>query len=67
MKITNMEHGSPYDRGSADSYYRRPYNPHWYPLGSYKGEKIGIKDMTEQQIVEYKYGYEENEKAQIYL
>ena len=29
--IMNKEHGSPYDLGSADSYYKRPIsiNPEW--------------------------------------
>jgi len=25
------KHGSPQDRGSADRYYGRPYDPHFYP------------------------------------
>ena len=25
----DTRHGGPYDRGSADSYYRRPRNPHF--------------------------------------
>ena len=24
-------HGALWDRGSADSYYGRPRDPHWYP------------------------------------
>ena len=27
-------HGSPKDRGSADRYYGRPFEPHWYPQGT---------------------------------
>ena len=26
----NRRHGGPYDRGSADSYYRRPPRPHYF-------------------------------------
>ncbi len=36
-------HGSPKDRGSADAYYSRPYNPHYWPEGSYKGDRIPVK------------------------
>ena len=53
-------HGSLYDRGSADSYYNRKLDPHWYPLGSYNNPRI--TDLTPEQISEYKAGYEDNEK-----
>jgi hypothetical protein len=33
-------HGSPFDRGSADSWYSRPQQPHWYPEGSYRGDRV---------------------------
>jgi len=26
----NTRHGGPYDRGAADAYYGRRFNPHWY-------------------------------------
>lgn len=55
-------HGSPYDRGSADSYYRRGMNPHYYPMGTYNGERIEEKDMTEAEIDAYNKGYADNEK-----
>ena len=58
---TIIKHGSPYDRGGADSYYRRPANPHYYPQGSYNGEVI--TDLTDEQIAEYYRGYEDNERA----
>jgi hypothetical protein len=56
----NRVHGSPYDRGSADSYYRRPFSPHYYPEGTYKGEKV--VDLSPEQIEEYRLGFEENEE-----
>ena len=56
------DNGSPFDRGGADSYYRRGFNPHWYTLGTYKGDRIEKKDMTEQEIAAYLAGYTENEK-----
>jgi len=55
-------HGSPYVRGSADSWYQRPRNPHWYPNGTGKGEEIGIDDMSVQEIAAYHVGYTENER-----
>ena len=50
--------GSLYDRGSADSYYQRPRNPHWWTANSEYGEKI-VK-LTQEEIFEYHLGYTEN-------
>ena len=55
-------HGSPYDRGGADSWYQRPRNPHWYPNGTYNGEEIDIDSMSAQEIAAYHAGYTENEQ-----
>lgn len=48
-------HGSPYDRGSADSYYGRPSDPHYYIGGSV----VGIKQvaLTEDELEAYRAGY----------
>ena len=56
-----MVHGSPQDRGSADAYYGRPFDPHWWPEGTLKGTRIEAKDMTAGQLYEYRYGYEKEE------
>ena len=50
--------GSPLDRGSADRYYDRPYDPHYWPMGTYKGIRIDAEQMDPIQIAEYTYGYE---------
>ena len=52
-------HGGLFDRGTADSYYCRPRDPHWYPEGSYNGEKIA--KLNEAEIAEYMAGYDYNE------
>jgi hypothetical protein len=57
-----MIHGSPEDRGSADSYYRRPPYPHYYPEGTGRGQRIDEVAMTEKEIADYWYGFHENEK-----
>lgn len=57
----NYKHGSPYDRGSADAYYRRRRDPHYYPEGTYKGERIGWEAMTNEEIQEYNLGYDEQD------
>ena len=58
----DAQHGSPFDRGSADSWYSRPQQPHWYPEGSYNGDRVEAKDMSLQQMREYFRGYEYNEQ-----
>jgi hypothetical protein len=55
-------HGSPFDRGSADSYYGRAQVPHWWPEGTGKGVRIASQDMTLAQMREYYRGYEYNEQ-----
>jgi len=59
MSYELPEHGSPEDRGSADRYYRRSFNPHWYPYGTGNGEKITEDNMTVEEIALYKKGFDE--------
>ena len=53
------DHGSPKDRGSADRYYGRCCEPHYYPEGTYKGYRVCEQDMTFEQISEYTLGWNE--------
>lgn len=55
------KHGGPLDRGSADRYYGRPFDPHYWPEGTYKGKRVEEADMTVDQIEEYTYGYNNEE------
>ncbi len=55
-------HGSPWDRGSADSWYARPREPHWYPKGTYNGRCIPESEMSKQEIADYHAGYDANEE-----
>lgn len=55
-------HGSPFDRGSADSYYGRAQAPHWYPQGTYKGQRVESPDMSMRELRAYFAGYEYNEQ-----
>lgn len=57
----DTKHGGPLDRGSADRYYGRPYDPHYWPEGTYKGYRVEKADMTVDQIEAYKYGYDNEE------
>jgi hypothetical protein len=60
-QFSRERHGSLYDRGSADSWYSRDPDPHWYPNASYVG--IKITDLTAEEVSEYMQGYEDNEKS----
>ena len=53
-------HGGLFDRGSADSYYGRPRDPHYYPNGSYQGQKV--TELNEIEIQAYNAGYDWNER-----
>ena len=58
----DTKHGSPFDRGSADSYYGRTRCPHFYPNGTYNEPRIGMSMMTPEEINAYHAGYDENEQ-----
>lgn len=52
----DRSHGSPFDRGSADAYYRRGKEPHKYPNGTYNPPRILLTDPDE--IEAYNLGYD---------
>ena len=52
-------HGGPEDRGSADRYYHRKYNPHYYKGATRLSKLIEEKDMTKEKIALYKKGWDE--------
>ena len=53
-------HGGLFDRGSADSYYGRWKEPHWWPQGTGQGQQI--TNLNEAEIEEYMAGYDWNER-----
>jgi len=59
-QFDRRRHGSLYDRGSADSYYHRDRDPHWFPNGTYHGDKVTA--MSDEEIAEYNAGYDWNEQ-----
>jgi len=61
--VFETRHGSPYDRGGADSYYERGYNPHYFKGDSYSSDRVTLKDMTPDEIVAYTAGYNDNEES----
>lgn len=55
----NRTHGSLYDRGSADSYYRRPRDPHYGGVGGDSGPRHSVVGFYAD---EYNAGYDDNER-----
>jgi hypothetical protein len=59
----DQRHGGPYDRGLADSYYDRGYNPHYYKGDTGTSERVIAKGMTLNEIAAYAAGYRDNEAS----
>ena len=53
-------HGSLFDRGSADSYYHRPHDPHYGGVGGESGPRVEVQDQA--SVAEYLAGYKDNEQ-----
>jgi hypothetical protein len=62
-KVYDDRHGSPFDRGSADSYYGRPFNPHYFLGATYSTPEVTTSNMTQTEIEEYTAGYDYNEDS----
>ena len=58
-QFDRTKHGCLYDRGSADSYYRRPREPHYGGVGGDSGECVRVTDA--ESVAEYMAGYDYNE------
>ena len=58
----DQTHGGPFDRGTADSYYGREIDPHWWPEGTYIGRRREMAEMSAEEVQAYLAGYEYNEK-----
>lgn len=65
MKVDTKytRHGGPWDRGSADAYYQRGFNPHYYVGATYSSPRVDRKDMTDSEIAAYAEGYREQEES----
>jgi hypothetical protein len=62
VKEFDTRHGGPWDRGSADSYYGRGIDPHYYTAGTGVSDRIEAADMTAEEIYAYTSGYYWNEQ-----
>lgn len=59
----DRRHGGPFDRGAADSYYRRGIQPHYYEGQAILSPRVTKENMTNEEIEEYMAGYMANERA----
>lgn len=59
-------HGGAYDRGSADAYYQRPANPHYFTGATYSSTRIPECDMSEEEIAAYYQGYYDQDDRKEY-
>lgn len=62
-EMYSQRHGSPYDRGTADSYYGRGYNPHYFVGDSYNSTRLELVDMSAYEIAAYTAGFNDNERS----
>lgn len=54
----DTRHGGPFDRGGADYYYWRGYEPHYYTNKTYQSDRVEKENMTPEEIEAYKAGYD---------
>lgn len=59
----DKRHGGPYDRGSADAYYRRGFRPHYFKGATYTTEEVREENMTDEEIAAYSAGYDDTVEA----
>jgi len=53
----DQRHGGAYDRGSADAYYGRSFEPHFYTGATYMSARVELEHMTAAEITAYTAGY----------
>lgn len=60
-QFDRKQHGSLYDRGSADSYYGRAPLAHYGGVGGNSGPRVAVSDA--ESVAEYMAGYNDNEES----
>ncbi len=59
MTKYDERHGGAFDRGSADAYYRRAFQPHMYSGATGSSQLIPEHQMRADEIAAYRAGYDE--------
>lgn len=57
-KKYSNRHGGPFDRGSADAFYRRPRSPHYFVGATYATDEIREENMTPEEVEAYHAGFD---------
>jgi hypothetical protein len=57
MTEYDKRHGGAYDRGGADAYYRRNFQPHYFKGDTYSSERIELLDPSTEDYKAYVRGY----------
>lgn len=60
--LYDTRHGGPFDRGSADSHYNRPFEPHYYRGATHSTDIVLAVVMSVVELEAYAAGYEHNER-----
>jgi hypothetical protein len=55
----NTRHGGARDRGSADRYYGRPFDPHYFVGDTYHSRRVDITDPDSVEYQAYLAGWQE--------
>jgi hypothetical protein len=55
--VYDERHGGAYDRGSADYYYGRGRDPHYYVGDSLMSDRVDLDEMDEEEVDAYDAGY----------
>jgi len=58
-KQEHTRHGGAYDRGGADRYYHRPFNPHYYVGDTEQSKLVPVDEMTPEEVDAYRRGFTE--------
>lgn len=56
-KRYDERHGGPFDRGAADAYYRRPFNPHYFVGDTYGSKRKFIPFDDARNFDAYRAGF----------
>ena len=59
-KTYDARHGGAFDRGSADSWYDRGRNPHYFVGDTHMSKRV--VELTVEEVEAYDAGYDYNER-----
>lgn len=59
VDLYDKRHGGPWDRGSADAWYGRLWDPHYFVGATYESKRVSLADMTAEEITAYTAGFDQ--------